>query len=238
MPMMLRVENLSSGYADTVILDGVSLSISKGEVVALLGRNGAGKTTLLRTISGLLPAKSGRVRLGDTDITRWSPERRVRAGIAHVPQGRRIVVGLSVRDNLMAGAYVLGSRRQREERLRQVLDLFPLLRPWMSRDGQSLSGGQQQLLAIARALMSPAALLLLDEPLTGLSPAASSEVLSRINDLKRTGRSILLVEQAVALALQVSDRFYVMDRGQAGPSRHATDAGDLADIQRAYLGTT
>lgn len=229
-----RVENLVAGYAGATVLRGISLSVRAGQVVVVLGPNGAGKTTLLRCLSGLLPARSGQIMLKNEDITRWSPSRRVAAGLAHVPEGRRMVPGLTVRENLLVGGYVM-PRREVSQRLAEVLDLFPVIRGYLNREASILSGGQQQLVAVARALMSPAQVLLLDEPLTGLAPSIAYEVLDVISTFRDHGRAVLLVEQNAHMALEIADSAFVLDQGRLARG----DGGGsvkVEEIERAYLG--
>jgi branched-chain amino acid transport system ATP-binding protein len=231
----LRVDELVAGYAGATILRGVSLAVSPGQVVAVLGRNGVGKSTLLRCISGLLPARSGRILLDDRDLVGWLPPRRVAAGIAHVPEGRRMIAGLTVRENLLVGGYVL-PRRAGAARLDEVLELFPVIRGWLGREASNLSGGQQQLVAIARALMSPARVLLLDEPLTGLAPSVAYEVLDVVANLREHGRAVLLVEQNAHMALEVADSAFVLDQGRVSSHGSGSDRARIEDLERGYLG--
>ncbi|MPZ83522.1 MAG: ATP-binding cassette domain-containing protein [Actinophytocola sp.] len=230
----LRVDELVAGYAGATILRGVSLAVKPGEIVAVLGRNGAGKTTLLRCMSGLVPARAGRIWLRDEDITRMSPTRRVAAGLAHVPEGRRMIRGLTVRENLLVGGYVT-SRRAVARRLAEVLDLFPVVGGWLNREASNLSGGQQQLVAAARALMSPARVLLLDEPLTGLAPSVAYQVLDVVSEFRRHGRAVLLIEQNAHMALEIADSAFVLDGGLfTGYDHGGADA--VVEIERGYLG--
>lgn len=233
---VLEIQDLTAGYGSAMILHRVNMRVTPGEIVALLGRNGAGKTTLLRCISGLIPARHGSIRLGAQEVSRWAPTKRVARGIAHVPQGRRIVAGLCVRENLQIGGYVVRGRGSLDARLEEVLDSFPILRGWLSKQAQNLSGGQQQLLAIARALMSPARVVLLDEPLTGLSPAVASEVMDIVATLRSEGRTVLLVEQNAYMALDIADRFYMLDRGTIVVSEHHAGQKRIEEIERGYLG--
>jgi branched-chain amino acid transport system ATP-binding protein len=231
----LAVDGLSSGYAGAAILHDVSFTVSHAQVAAVLGRNGAGKTTLLRCISGLIPARSGSVSLNGGDITKWSPYRRVAAGVAHVPEGRRMVAGLTVRENLLVGGYVL-SRKELVQQLDRVLTSFPLVKQWLHLQAFNLSGGQQQLVAAARALMSPAKLLMLDEPLTGLAPSIAYEVLDVIRQLRDEGRTVLIVEQNAHMALEVADSAFVLDRGRLTSYEHGGGAESVQQLERGYLG--
>jgi branched-chain amino acid transport system ATP-binding protein len=231
----LQVRGLTAGYAGATILEGVEFEVPAGEVLAILGRNGAGKTTLLRCLSGLIPSRTGSIALHGQDITRLSPSRRVASGLAHVPEGRRMVPGLTVRENLLVGGYVLG-RKELAAQLDRVLTSFPVISQWLDRQAFNLSGGQQQLVAAARALMSPATVLLLDEPLTGLAPSVCYEILDVIRQLRDDGRSILLVEQNAHMALEVSDVAYVLDRGRLTSHDRGEDEDSIRKLEEGYLG--
>ena len=231
----LHVVGLSAGYAGATILNDVSFSVPHGQVAAILGRNGAGKTTLLRCLSGLVPARTGTISLGARDITRWSPNRRVAAGLAHVPEGRRMVPGLTVRENLLVGGYVL-SRQELGEQLDKVLASFPIVKEWLPRQAFNLSGGQQQLVAAARALMSPAKVLVLDEPLTGLAPSVAYEILDVIRQLGDEGRSVLVVEQNAHMVLEVADTAFVLDRGHLSEHDHRVGSDNIEKLEEGYLG--
>jgi branched-chain amino acid transport system ATP-binding protein len=231
----LVVEGLSTGYAGATILHDVSFSVAPAQVAAVLGRNGAGKTTLLRCISGLIAARDGSISLHGADITKWSSYRRVAAGVAHVPEGRRMVAGLTVRENLLVGGYVV-SRKELAQRLDRVLTSFPLVKQWLHLQAFNLSGGQQQLVAAARALMSPAKMLMLDEPLTGLAPSVAYEVLEVIRQLRDEGRTILIVEQNAHMALEVADSAFVLDRGRLTSFEHGDGADRVQQLERGYLG--
>jgi branched-chain amino acid transport system ATP-binding protein len=231
----LRVSDLSAGYAGATILEGVEFELPAGHVVAILGRNGAGKTTLLRCLSGLVPNRTGSVELYGQDISRLTPSRRVALGLAHVPEGRRMVPGLTVRENLQVGGYVLG-RKELSAQLDRVLDSFPIISQWLDRQAFNLSGGQQQLVAAARALMSPAKVLLLDEPLTGLAPSVCYEILDVIRQLRDDGRSILVVEQNAHMILEVSDVAYVLDRGRLTSHERGEDEQSIRKLEEGYLG--
>lgn len=231
----LTVSGLHTGYGRARILHDVTLHVSPGQVTALLGRNGAGKTTLLRCISGLIPAWQGTIAFDEDDITKWSPSKRVTAGIAHVPEGRRMVAGMTVRQNLLLGGYLL-PRRALTERLEEIVSMFPTVRTWLERDATSLSGGQQQLAAIARALMAGPSVLLLDEPLTGLAPTTAGSVMDSIHALGETGLTILLVEQNVHMTLDVADTVHVLDLGSIA-QLGGTSSEHLAErIESMYMG--
>jgi len=226
----LTVDGIHTYYEDSHVLHGVSLVVGHGEAVALLGRNGAGKTTVIRSIVGFTPPRAGRVVWEDTAIEGWPPYRIARRGIALVPQGRRIFAPLSVRENLTIGARAKGWSLER------VFDLFPRLRERQAQAGGTLSGGEQQMLAIGRALLTNGRLLLLDEPSEGLAPIVVREIGHVVRSLKGQGLSILLVEQNYHLALSVADRVYVMSKGQivyeGRPAALQADEG----TKRRYLG--
>lgn len=231
---VLEVENLFSGYGRIEALHGVSLKLAQGELVALVGANGAGKTTLLRTISGLLPSRSGQVRLLGTDITHTLPEHRVQLGLAQVLEGRQVFGPLSIQDNLRLGAFA--SRYGAEERLEQMYKLFPVLEEKKNLAAGTLSGGQQQMLAIARALMSNPKVLLLDEPSMGLAPLLVREVFRVVRSLKDQGIPILLVEQNARAALAIADRGYVLETGRITVSGPADELSNDERVRSAYLG--
>ncbi len=227
---MLDVESIHTYYGDSHVLHGVSLHVGPGEAVALLGRNGAGKTTAIRSIVGFTPPRDGRVVFEGQAIERWPAYRIARRGLALVPQGRRIFAPLSVRENLLLGARAEGWTLER------VFALFPRLREREGQSGGTLSGGEQQMLAIARALLTNGRLLLLDEPSEGLAPIIVREIGRILQALKAERLSLLLVEQNYHLALRVADRVYVMNKGQI--VYEGTPAGLEADeeIKRRYLG--
>ena len=227
---MLEVDGIHTYYGDSHILHGVSLRVAAGDAVALLGRNGAGKTTMIRSIVGFTPPRDGRIVFDGESIHRWPAHRIARRGLALVPQGRRIFAPLTVRENLMLGARAAGWSLER------VFGLFPRLRERAEQSGGTLSGGEQQMLAIARALLTNGRLLLLDEPSEGLAPLIVREIGRVVKGLKGERLSILLVEQNYRLALQVADRVYVMNKGQI--VYEGTPAGLEAneDVKRRYLG--
>ncbi len=227
---LLRVEGIHTYYGESHILHGVSLRVGAGEAVALLGRNGAGKTTMIRSIVGFTPPRQGGVIFDGDEIHRWPAYRIARRGLALVPQGRRIFAPLTVRENLMLGARADGWTPAR------VFDLFPRLRERADQSGGTLSGGEQQMLAIGRALLTNGRMLLLDEPSEGLAPLIVHEIGRILQGLKGERLSILLVEQNYHLALQVADRVYVMSKGQI--VYEGTPAGLQAaeDVKRRYLG--
>jgi branched-chain amino acid transport system ATP-binding protein len=227
---MLDVEAIHTYYGDSHVLHGVSLRVAPGEAVALLGRNGAGKTTAIRSIVGFTPPRAGRVLFDGRAIERWPSYRIARSGLALVPQGRRIFAPLSVRENLLLGARAPGWTLER------VFALFPRLREREQQSGGTLSGGEQQMLAIGRALLTNSRLILLDEPSEGLAPLIVREIGRILLALKAERLSLLLVEQNYHLALRVADRVYVMNKGQI--VYEGTPAGLEADedVKRRYLG--
>jgi branched-chain amino acid transport system ATP-binding protein len=228
---MLAVEDIHTYYGESHILHGVSLGVSRGQAVALLGRNGVGKTTLIRSIVGFTPPRTGVVRFQAREIQRMPPHRIARRGIGLVPQGRRIFSPLTVTENLLLGARGdVAARRQR------MYELFPRLRDRGGQGSGTLSGGEQQMLAIARALMQGPQLLLLDEPSEGLAPLIVREIGRVLVRLKEQGLSILLVEQNVSLALRVADRVYVMSKGQVVYHGTPTDLDANEDVKRRFLG--
>ncbi|MCB5363271.1 ABC transporter ATP-binding protein [Pusillimonas sp. CC-YST705] len=234
---MLEISNLHSGYGSMTILHGVSLNVAPGEVVCLLGANGAGKSTLLRTISGLLPMKSGRIHFNGQSLEKHSTEKIVRMGLAHVPEGREIFGGLTVDQNLRLGAYSgrLNSSQIRQAR-EQAFAYFPVVERKLQSKASALSGGEQQMVAMARALMSGPSMLLLDEPSLGLAPKMIQTVLDVVASLKQLGVPILLVEQNATAALAVADRGYVIEHGRVVADASAAQL--LADdtVRRNYLG--
>jgi branched-chain amino acid transport system ATP-binding protein len=232
---MLEVEQLSSHYGRFPALKCVSLEVRQGEIVTLVGANGAGKTTLLKTISGVQAANSGRIRFEGADITRAKPFRRVAAGIAHAPEGRQIFGVLSVEDNLRLGAYRRSDAGIVAD-MDRIFVLFPALREFRSRPGASLSGGQQQMLAIGRALMASPKLLLLDEPSIGLAPMLVDEIFAALATLNREGVTIFLVEQNAYAALSIADRGYVLETGTIALSGTGRDLLASDKVRQAYLG--
>ncbi|NQU43583.1 ABC transporter ATP-binding protein [bacterium] len=231
---MLRVENLVSGYGRIVALKGVSLHINRGEIVTLIGANGSGKSTLLGTLAGLIRPRSGHVHLKDREVTRHRPEKLVRQGVALVPEGRQLFAPMSVHDNLILGAYT--RRGDTSEDMENVLALFPDLKDRLGQAAGTLSGGQQQMVAIGRALMSRPSLLLLDEPSMGLAPRISQEIFQALRGLASAECSILLVEQNAHLALAAADRGYVLETGQIVLEGDCETLRHNRDVQRAYLG--
>jgi len=235
---MLEVETLHVSYGHIEVLKGLSFTVARGEIVALIGGNGAGKTTTLSTISGLLRPTKGRILWNGEQIQRNAVETIVAAGIAHCPEGRKIFPGLTVRENLITGT---ASRRYRkadiDDDLALVFELFPRLKARIAQGGWSLSGGEQQMLAIGRALMSRPSLLMLDEPSLGLAPIVIEQVFDKIVELnQRTGLGVLLVEQNSAMALEIAARAYVMETGMITLSGSAATLAEDPRVREAYLG--
>ncbi len=232
---MLEVAGLSSRYGRITALDSVSLSVNDGELVALVGANGAGKSTLLRTLSGVQPAAAGSVHFEGADVTRVSPRARVRMGIVQVPEGRQVFGPLTVEDNLRLGAYVRPAS-EIVDGLEKVYALFPILASKRHDAAGTLSGGQQQMLAMGRALMSRPRLLLLDEPSMGLAPRLVAEIFATIRSLKDASTTILLVDQNARAALSVADRAYVLEVGRIALSGSGAELLHNPAVQQAYLG--
>ena len=232
---MLEVEGLHVYYGEIHALKGVTLAVGSGEIVALLGNNGAGKTTTLRALSGLIVPRSGDVRIDGQSITGVLPHEIVLRGLAHVPEGRRIFSSLTVAENLEMGAYSRADSAVRAD-LDRVFDLFPRLKERVTQVGGTLSGGEQQMLAIGRALMARPRLLLLDEPSMGLAPVLVEQIFETIAEVNRQGTTILLVEQNAAMALSIAHRGYVLETGQIVLTGSASTLAENAEVRRAYLG--
>jgi branched-chain amino acid transport system ATP-binding protein len=233
---VLEFDRVSVGYRDLTVIHEVSFRVAEGEVVSLVGSNGAGKTTILRTIAGLLHPSSGEVRLRGEPVHRAPAHQIVRKRVAMVPEGRQLFGRLSVWDNLLMGAYTLRSKQEIEESLESALALFPILKDRREQRAETLSGGEQQQLAIARGLMSRPSLLLLDEPSLGIMPKLVAEIFETIHDIRKKGITVLLVEQNVFEALEISDRAYVLQSGRVvleGPGAELLHS-DL--VRQAYLG--
>lgn len=232
---MLEIDGLQVFYGNIRALDGISLRVERGELVALIGSNGAGKSTALKTISGLIRSRHGSIRYQGAELTRESTDRIVELGISHCPEGRRIFGRLTVRENLVLGG-IQRSRVESREDIERVSDIFPRLRERMNQAGGTLSGGEQQMLAIARALMGRPQLLMLDEPSLGLAPLMVEHIFEVVEVLKRDGLTILLVEQNVHHALDVADRAYVMEAGRISLEGPAASVRADAQVERSYLG--
>jgi len=232
---VLKVESIDVAYGEIRALKSVGLEVGRGEIVTLLGNNGAGKTTTLKTISGLLHPTQGSITLEDESLVGVPPHAIVARGVAHVPEGRRIFNRLSVRENLMMGAYLRSDGKVTAD-LDRVFALFPRLAERIAQVAGTLSGGEQQMLAIGRALMASPRLLLLDEPSMGLAPVLVEQIFDTITDINRQGMTILLVEQNAAMALSIAHRGYVLETGSIALAGTSTELSDNADVRRAYLG--
>jgi branched-chain amino acid transport system ATP-binding protein len=233
---MLEVQDLKVNYGAAPALWGVSLRVEAGELVCVVGPNGAGKSTLINVIAGLHRARDGQLRFNGQDIAQLASHRFCGQGIAIVPEGRRLFTGMSVRDNLELGSYLPGPKARRAESLARVLALFPALEQKLAQPAGSLSGGQQQMVAIGRAMMSRPQLLLLDEPSLGLAPAVVLSMFEAIRRINAEGTSVLLVEQNVAMAMELARRAYVMEEGRIVAEGPAAALMERPEIQKAYLG--
>jgi branched-chain amino acid transport system ATP-binding protein len=233
---MLEVRDIKVSYGAAAAIAGVSLVVEKGDLVVIVGPNGAGKTTLVNALAGLHPLDSGSLTMDGRDLTRLSAHRYCDEGIALVPEGRRLFTGLTVKENLEVGAYRAAARARRAETMNDVCAIFPVLKERLESPAGTLSGGQQQMLAIARALMARPRLLLLDEPSLGLAPAIVLEMFRVIRGINARGVAVLLVEQNVAAALEIARRAYVLEEGRIAAQGEPRELAAQPHIQRAYLG--
>lgn len=233
---MLTLENLSVSYGDVQVLSDVSLQVNEGEIVALLGANGAGKTTTLKTISGLLRPRAGTIHFENQPIHEWPAHRIVAAGLAQVAEGRKLFPHMSVLENLQLGSFISEAKRHRAESLAQVFELFPLLSERSTQMAGTLSGGEQQMLAIARALMIRPKLLMLDEPSLGLAPLIVIDIFRVVREISQNGTTVLIVEQNAVQALKLADRGYVLENGRIALSGDGADLLQDERIRTAYLG--
>ena len=233
---MLTVENLNVSYGSIHAIHDVGLTVNDGEIVSLIGANGAGKTTILHTISGLKKADSGIITLNGNDLIKTVPHKILGLGMAHVPEGRRIFGGLSVRENLDLGSYSLRDRDKSEAILEDVFKRFPRLEERRTQLAGTLSGGEQQMLAIGRAMMTGADMIIMDEPSMGLSPLFVKDIFVIIKELNAQGKTILLVEQNAKMALAISNRAYVLETGKIVLEGDAKDLMDNDAVKKAYLG--
>src|SRR5947207_1069759 len=233
---LLTIEGLSAGYGDVRVLWDISLAVEAGEITCIVGSNGAGKTTLLRTISGLVPATSGRILFAGEDVTALPPDQILVRGIAHVPEGRRLFRGLSVRDNLLLGAYLRRDGAQIARDLDYVFALFPILRERHRQDATTLSGGEQQMCAIGRGIMSRPQLLLIDELSLGLAPRLVERLGEALLEINRNGITILLVEQDVLTAFEIARHGLIIETGRVSMSGTTQALSDNPAIRQAYLG--
>ena len=233
---LLNLENISSYYGDACAIANISLTLEENEIVAVIGPNGAGKTTMLRTISGLIRPRAGTIRFRDASIERLPPHELIRLGIAHVPEGRRLFPQMTIRENLLMGAYGAASWQERAQLIEEVCALFPRLKERMTQLSGTLSGGERQMLATARALMARPRLLMLDEPSLGLAPKIVETILAIIQDINKRGVAVLLVEQNAQLALKAASRAYLLEGGAVVKSGATGEFLADESVRRSYLG--
>lgn len=233
---MLEIKNLNVHYGVIHALKNISLLVNEGEIVTLIGANGAGKTTTLRTISGLIKATSGQILLNGNDLANVNAQRRVELGISHVPEGRRIFPPMSVLENLELGAFLRNDKAQIKKDMDNVFDRFPILGQRKKQLAGTLSGGEQQMLAMGRALMSKPKILLMDEPSMGLAPLLVREIFEIVKDINKSGTTVLLVEQNANMALSIADRAYVIETGTIVISGTGEELAKSDQIKNAYLG--
>ncbi|MDZ5431930.1 ABC transporter ATP-binding protein [Pseudomonas fluorescens] len=232
----LEVSGLCAGYSRVPALRGININVCRGQVVTLIGANGAGKSTLLKCISGLLKSTSGAIRFKDDDVTHWQPDALLRKGLSLVPEGRRLFSSMTVQENLMLGAYSRDDKNAIALDFERSLDFFPDLKNRLGAQAGSLSGGQQQMVAVGRALMSSPSLLLLDEPTIGLAPAVVEQIAQVIAKIRDAGVDVLLIEQNADTALQIADYAYVMEGGEILFHGAAAQLAKNEEVQRAYMG--
>jgi branched-chain amino acid transport system ATP-binding protein len=235
---MLEIKGLRAGYGKINVLQDICLRVDEGEIVGVLGANGAGKSTLLKTISGLVRATAGSVSFGEHSLTRLAPEKIVSMGISHIPEGRRVFANATVMTNLEMGAFLRKNKAEVKQDIDRYFALFPILKERSNQLAGTLSGGEQQMLAIARGLMAKPKLLLLDEPSMGLAPFLVNEIMRTIRDLHREGISILLIEQNVKKALKITQRAYVMELGRIPHEGPSSELLRSDTIRKSYLGET
>lgn len=233
---MLTLDNIITHYGNIQVLNGISLDVKQGEIATIIGANGAGKTTTLKTICGLMPPTSGKIYFQDKDITGKSTSDIVEAGIAMVPEGRRVFPRMTVLENLQLGAYLNKDRQEVKNDLEQVFKLFPILKNRIKQTAGTLSGGEQQMLAIGRGLMARPNLLLLDEPSMGLAPKYVANIFDIIKEINRAGTTILLVEQNASMALSVAHKGFVLETGKIVLKDTAENLLNNEDVKKAYLG--
>lgn len=235
---MLKVRNLEAGYGKLRVLKRISMHVNPGEIVTIIGANGAGKTTLLHTITGLVRVNSGEILFRDNDLCKTAPEKIVAAGCSLVPEGRQVFATMTVQENLILGGYVLAKKNKSgvDEEIARVYELFPVLKERARQLAGTLSGGEQQMLAMGRALMAKPSLIMMDEPSTGLAPLIVKSIFKVILRLREEGNTVLLVEQNAKAALGIADRGYVLETGKIILQGPAEDLLQNRDVQRAYLG--
>lgn len=233
---MLEVKDLKVSYGMIEAIKGISFEVNQGEIVSLIGSNGAGKSTTLRTISGIKPAKSGQILYEGKDILKSNAMKIVKAGISQVPEGRHVFKGMSVKENLLMGAYTRKDRDGLKEDMEKSFEYFPIIKERLNQDAATLSGGEQQMVAMARALMAKPKLLLLDEPSMGLAPLFIQQIFNIIEEINAAGTTVLLIEQNAKQALSISDRAYVMETGKILLSGSGQELLTSEKVQEAYLG--
>jgi len=233
---VLKVEDLKVNYGMINAVKSVNFEVNTGEIVALIGANGAGKSTILRTISGLVKPSQGSITYGDHDLLKLVPKKIVETGISHVPEGRHVFKGLTVKENLELGAFLRNDKEGILEDAKAVYQRFPILEERKNQDAATLSGGEQQMLAMGRALMSKPKLLLLDEPSMGLAPIFIKEIFNIIVDIQKQGTTVLLIEQNAKMALTIANRGYVLETGEIVLSGTGAELLESDDVQKAYLG--
>ncbi len=233
---MLEIKDLNVFYGAVHAIKGISLNVEQGELVSLIGANGAGKTTTLHAISGLIPASSGTIELDGHNLQKTPPDKIISLGLAHVPEGRHVFARMTVEENLRMGAYIIRDAQKINENLEKVYSHFPRLKERRRQFAGTLSGGEQQMLATGRALMTDPSIVLMDEPSMGLSPLLVKEIFAIIRQLHESGITILLVEQNAKMALAVSDRAYVLETGKISMSGKASELAEDDRVRKAYLG--
>ena len=233
---MLKVTDLQVYYGMIQAIKGISFQVDRGEVIALIGANGAGKTTILHTVTGLVPVRAGKIEFEGKDITKIAPHKIVSLGMAHVPEGRRVFAGLTVYENLRMGAYTRKDKQEMEGTLANIYKRFPRLEERKNQLAGTLSGGEQQMLAMGRALMSKPNIILMDEPSMGLSPLFVSEIFDIIKEISKGGTTVLLVEQNAKKALAIADRAYVLETGKIVLEGKAKELANDESVKKAYLG--
>jgi len=234
--LMLEVSNINCAYDGAPVIHDVSLEVGEGELVSIVGANGAGKSTIMRTIAGLMHPISGTIKFKGKDISRLPAHMIIREGISYVPEGRRLFAKLSVQENLELGAYIENSRVEIELRMDDIFELFPILKKRSTQIAETLSGGEQQMLAIARGMMSKPKLLMLDELSLGLMPALVEKVMEAVVNVNKKGTTILLVEQMVQEALEIAERGYVIQTGKIVHSGEAKELLESEEVRKAYMG--
>ena len=233
---MLEIENLEVYYGAINAIKGISFNVEQGEIIALIGANGAGKTTILHTITRLVAAKHGSIKFNGKELTKTPAHKIVGMGMAHVPEGRRVFAQLTVYENLMLGAYTRKDKAEINESLERIYERFPRLKERLSQSAGTLSGGEQQMLAMGRALMSKPSIILMDEPSMGLSPLYVSEIFDIIQEINKSGTTVLLVEQNAKKARSIANRAYVLETGNIALSGDAHELMDNEQVKKAYLG--